>query len=301
MIKVSIPLAAALALSLPLVAQSRPEQPRVIDSTALLRDLSVLAADSMEGREAGTPGGARARAYLLDRLRALGLAPQLQSFDLPSRVGLAPREAVNVLAEIAGTAAGLGVIVVSAHYDHIGVGTGDVFNGADDNASGSAALLAFAAHLIKQPLTHRVVLAWWDAEEKGLLGAKAWVAAPTVPLERVALNVNMDMVGRNAAGELYVAGGAKYPALEPILRSVAAHALVTLKLGHDAGAAQDDWTMQSDQGVFHAKKIPFAYFGVEDHADYHKAGDEVTKIEPSFFVRAVETIMAALRALDRGV
>ncbi|MBX9929748.1 MAG: M20/M25/M40 family metallo-hydrolase [Gemmatimonadaceae bacterium] len=291
-------LVGALLAAPALTAQSRPWTPPAIDSAQLLRDLSVLAHDSMEGRDAGTPGGARARRYLTERLRAMGYTPTEHAFSFTSRRASEPRDGRSLLVRVPGRSDTTRVLVVSAHYDHVGVRDGVVFNGTDDNASGTAALLAIAQSLRKSPPAHTVLLAFWDAEEQGLRGARAWVDAPTIPLERVAANINMDMVGRNVAGELYVAGGAKYPRFSPFLDSLAVGAPVILKRGHDAGSPSDDWTNQSDQGAFHAKGIPFLYFGVEDHPDYHKATDDFETIVPGFYVRAVQTVLEAVRRVD---
>ena len=108
------------------------------------------------------------------------------------------------------------------------------------------------------------------------------------------------MVSRNDKDELYAAGASPYPQMRPLLEALVPRAAVTLRLGHDTGGGQDDWTSQSDQGAFHAAKIPFVYFGVEDHPDYHKATDDVERIQPSFYYRAVRTIGGFVEALDRS-
>jgi Zn-dependent M28 family amino/carboxypeptidase len=118
------------------------------------------------------------------------------------------------------------------------------------------------------------------------------------------LNVNMDMVGRNDAGELYVAGTHHYPQLLPFVERVAADAEVRLIPGHDTPNPErrsDDWTGSSDHGAFHAQGIPFLYFGVEDHPDYHRPTDELAGIQPGFYARAVRTVLAAVRLLDAGL
>jgi Zn-dependent M28 family amino/carboxypeptidase len=142
-----------------------------------------------------------------------------------------------------------------------------------------------------------------DAEESGLRGARAFVDSPPVPRDAMVLNLNMDMVSHSDRGELYAAGATPYPFLRPYLDSVAARAPIRLLQGHDrpVPTPQDDWTMQSDQGVFHRAGIPFVYFGVEDHPDYHRPSDEVRTITPEFFVGAVRTITDALRTLDRNL
>jgi Zn-dependent M28 family amino/carboxypeptidase len=175
-----------------------------------------------------------------------------------------------------------------------------VFNGADDNASGTAALLAIADHLRRNPPEHSVIIAALDAEESGLQGARAFVQDPPVAREAILANVNMDMLGRNDAGELWAAGTFHSPWLLPLVERVAQRAPVKLRIGHDRPgvAGQDDWTGASDHGPFHAAGIAFLYFGVEDHADYHRASDEAQGIQPDFYGRAVATVIDFLMELD---
>ncbi len=271
-----------------------------VDTAGLMATVRVLAADSMEGRRIGTPGGARARAYLLRRLAALGVSPLVAGYQEPFRV-TDSTGGVNLLGLIPGTRYPGRYIVLSAHYDHVGIKGGQIYNGADDNASGTAAVLAIAEALERTPLSHSVIVALLDGEESGLLGAKAFLAAKPVPVEAIALNVNLDMVSHSDSGDLWAAGTAQTPALRPVLDSLATVAPVHLRFGHDrAGVAgQQDWTNDSDHGPFHAAGIPFIYFGVEDHKDYHRPTDDPETITPAFFGRAVGTMLAALRRLDR--
>ena len=293
-------LAGALALGggwlLPLAAQRAPT-----DTAALLRTVRVLAADSMEGRQVGSPGSARARSYLLDRFRALRLNPVGSGFEhaftLPNGSGIG----VNVLAFVPGSGSSRSYLVLSAHYDHVGVREGEVYNGADDNASGVAALLAIAAALREKPLEHSLVLALFDGEEAGLLGARAFLASPPVPRAALALNVNLDMIGHSESNELWAAGGRHTPWLLPVLRGVKPAAPVRLQLGHDGSGPGKDWTGDSDHGVFHSAGIPFVYFGVEDHKNYHRPSDDPETLTPAFFAGAVKTILQALRALDGAI
>ena len=272
-----------------------------IDRDRLIADLRDLSADSMEGRATGTPGSEKARRFLDRAFAATGLEPVGDGFRHPFEIR---REngavtGVNFVGRLAGEDPAR-VIVVTAHYDHVGVRDGEVFNGADDNASGTAALLAMARALAGTTPDHTILFVATDAEEGGLRGARAFVADPPVDRAAIRLNINLDMVSRNEQGELWVAGTHHYPWLLPLVDSLAAAAPVTLRAGHDVpGTGSDDWTSASDHGPFHAAGIPFLYFGVEDHADYHRATDEFEKVEPDFYVRAVETVLAALRAADR--
>lgn len=287
-----------------LLAGSRPSEAQPFFSAdTLLMDVQILAADSLEGRRPGTPGALKARAYLEGRLAALGLRPFGGAFAHPftftPRRGGDPLQGVNLIGWIPGTAATDSFIVVTAHYDHVGVRDGVIYNGADDNASGTAAALALARAVKARPLRHSLIVALVDAEEMGLQGARAFVAQPPVPLERVRMNVNMDMVSRSEKGELYAVGTYHYPFLKPALEPVAAASAVRLLFGHDRPEqGQDDWTGASDHAAFHRAGIPFVYFGVEDHPGYHQPTDDADAITPAFFVEAVETIRQALYALD---
>lgn len=266
----------------------------------LLADLAWLSDDARAGRGTGTPENATVRDWLVGRFRDIGLEPAGDAYVHSFETGLG--EAANVVGVLPGRETGGRTIVVTAHFDHLGTRNGVVYNGADDNASGTAALLAAAAWFRAHPTRHRIVFAALDAEEVGLQGARALVAAPPVPLDDLAVNVNMDMVGRNERGELYAAGTYHTPALLEILAPIVDEAPVKLLFGHDRpGDGGNDWTRQSDHAAFHAQGIPFVYFGVEDHDDYHRPTDDVERIRPDFFVGAVETVIASVAAIDRSL
>ena len=275
-----------------------------IDSRSLARDVSVLAADSMAGRATGTAGNAAARAYILARFADAGLRPLASGYEAPFPIRGGeegePTRGINVVGQVRGSAMPERWIVVTAHYDHLGVSNGQTFNGADDNASGVAGLLALAEWAVRNPPRHSILFVAFDAEERGLVGARAFVASPPVPRSSMAINVNLDMIGRNDAGELYVAGTAHYPTLAPLVDSITATAPVRLLRGHDRPGSQpgDDWTSASDHAPFHQVGIPFLYFGVEDHADYHRPTDDAERIQPDFHARAVETVRRVIEALD---
>jgi Zn-dependent M28 family amino/carboxypeptidase len=259
----------------------------------------------MQGRLVGTPGSEKARAYILSRFKEIGLSPIgdkfEQTFSFAKRDG-STVQGTNLVARIKGTKPGK-ALVVSAHYDHLGVRNGEIYNGADDNASGVAGLLAVAEAFKAKPPKHDVILAVVDAEEGGLRGAKAFAAAPPVPLETIALNVNFDMLSKNAKNELYVAGTSPFPYLKPILVKVATTAPVTLKLGHDTDAdgKENNWTNQSDHYAFGEKGVPWVYFGVEDHPEYHKPTDDFATVPQDFFKRSVATVVQASQALEKNL
>ena len=279
--------------------------PASIGPDALMRHVSVLAHDSMQGRLAGTPENAEARAYVAAQFLAAGLRPVETGFEHPTTVARDTiiRRATNVVGLVRGRVNPDRYIVVTAHFDHVGVRNGEIYNGADDNASGTGALIEMARWFAANPPANSMLFVGLDFEEGGLIGARGFVAEPPVPLQSIALNVNMDMVGRNAKNEIYAAGTSHYPFLKPYLDSVATRAPITLRLGHDdpKGPPAEDWTSQSDHAAFHRAGIPFIYFGVEDHPDYHKPTDDVERLMPAFYAGAVTTILDALRTFDANL
>jgi Zn-dependent M28 family amino/carboxypeptidase len=275
--------------------------PRGVDAARLLEDVRQLSSDAMEGRGAGTKGGEAARAYVERRFTELGLKPFWSSFEQPFELKAAggTLKCANVVAYVRGSSQPDSLVVVTAHYDHLGVRGGKIYNGADDNASGVAVLMQLAAHFAREAPRHTLVFAALDAEEEGLVGARAFVKQLRAEKRDVALNINMDMVSHSDRGELYASGAYHTPALRPVLERVAAHAPARLLLGHDRPEqGHDDWTNQSDQYAFRQAGVPFVYFGVEDHKDYHKPTDDFETITPDFFVHAADTVLEAVRALD---
>lgn len=286
--------------------------PASISADSLMATVRTLASEEYQGRAAGSEGGAKARAFIRARFEAIALTPIGASlehtFTFTPKATPSRREAasalngVNLVGVCPGMESGLPAIVVSAHYDHLGIRDGKMYHGADDNASGVAVLLELAAQCMAQPFRHDLVFAAFDAEEAGLQGAAALLAEPTLPKDRIALNVNLDMVARGDKGEIYVSGLQHNPKLRPLLDPVASRAPIEVRFGHDVpGSGSDDWTMQSDHGPFHQAGIPFVYFGVEDHPDYHQPTDTADKINPDFFAKAAGVVLDALRALDEGL
>jgi hypothetical protein len=273
------------------------------DSARIMDDLRTLAHDTLEGRRTGEPGNRLARDYIRAGFRRAGLRPPpagyLQPFPLPERSSGDGDSATgaNVVGWVPGSDPSLGAIVLTAHFDHLGVRDGRIYNGADDNASGVAALLSLARYVARHPLRHTAVFAALDGEEMGLLGARAFLTSgwPRNPV----LNLNMDMVSRSDS-LLVVAGTHHYPRLRTFLDDVEGSPPVVLEFGYDEPGVEGrpDWTRSSDHGVFHERGIPFLYFGVEDHEDYHRPTDDFEKIDRAFFIGAVRTVLAATLTLD---
>jgi Zn-dependent M28 family amino/carboxypeptidase len=274
-----------------------------VDRDQLMADLRHLSSAEFEGRATGTPGGQKARAWVEEAFEHARLAPAGSSGYLEPFATKDHGEGANVVGRLPGTEPGLRTIVVSAHYDHLGRKNGTIYFGADDNASGTATLAAAARWFAAHPPRHPMVFVGFDAEEIGLLGSKAFVKSPLFDPAKTAIDVNLDMVSRNDHNEIYAAGVAQSPWLRPIIMDVQRRSGVTIKTGHDRPKKKhgdpDDWTNESDHGAFNDVHVPFLYFGVEDHADYHKPTDTADKIDPTFFGNTADMIIETLRTLDR--
>lgn len=296
---------AAVAFFLVRGPASGPYEPKLADGDRVLALTQALSTDDMRGRETGTPDAAAARALIKEkfvsaRLQAYQLAYEHAFMHGPLDDPDGQREGINLVGRIDGKSPDGPVMVVSAHYDHLPVDGDDIYNGADDNASGVAALVAIAEWFQDNPPDHTIIFAAFDAEETGLAGARDFVRNPPVPLEQIALNLNLDMVARADRGELYVVGTYHTPALVPLIEEIAKDAPLTLLMGHDRPEDGDqDWTLLSDHGPFHRAGKPFIYFGVEDHPDYHQPSDTFDKIDPEAFLRSVETIVMAAHMFDQ--
>lgn len=266
----------------------------------MLERIAFLASDEMGGRDTPSPGLEKAAGYLAREFERLGLVPGgdggtfLQRYPLPIR----PPEAANgttvrpvlppnVVAILPGSDPLLRRthVVLSAHMDHVGVGpphaSGDsIYNGADDNASGTAALVevaeAFAA--LSEPPARSLVLLAVSGEEKGLLGSRWFSENPPMPIASIVANLNIDMIGRNAPDSIVVIGQ-EYSSLGPLVREVAARR-------EDLGLVviPDPWPeerffFRSDHFNFARREIPALFFFAGTHEDYHRPSDEVEKID----------------------
>jgi len=262
--------------------------------TALLEHVKELSSDSYEGRETGTKGAEKAKTYIIAEFKKLGVKPLGKTFEqvFPMPEKAKAVQGKNILGLIKGSEKPNAYIVISAHYDHEGIKDGKIYNGADDDASGISALLAFAEYFKKYPPKHSVILAAFDAEEKGLLGSFYYVENSIVPKEQLKLNINMDMISRSDKKELYAVGPQHYPQYKSMIENVEKSGGIGLKIGHK------EWTFASDHAGFHKAKIPFIYFGVEDHKDYHKPTDDFENIHQVFYTNAVQTIIAFFKAVD---
>ena len=252
--------------------------------------IAFLASDALRGRDTPSPGLDSAAAYLVREFTRLGLqggageGQFIQRFPI-RRSG--PAVAPNVVAIFPGSDPTLRneYVVLSAHIDHVGVGRpvrGDsIYNGADDDASGTSALLevaeAFAS--MQQRPARSILFLGVSGEEKGLLGSAWFSDHPTVPIESIVANVNIDMIGRNAPDDVVVIGK-NYSSLGPLVEDVAAANRQLLGLTPaDDRWPQERFFFRSDHFNFARKEIPAVFFFAGTHEDYHEPSDEVELID----------------------
>lgn len=283
-----------------IVAMETQQKLFQFDANQLLLNIKTLSSDAFEGRETGTPGGIKAKDYIVNELEKLeveSLTPNFeQSFTFTARQK--EYNGINILGEVNGTEYPKSYIVISAHYDHLGVRNGTIYNGADDDASGVSAVLAFAEYFKKNPPKHAILLVLFDAEELGLQGSRYFVDNTIIPIENIRLNLNMDMLSRSDKNELYVTGARDNETFVSIISEQKSTSDFKFVMGHDSKDGREDWTYSSDHGSFLKKGIPFLYFGVEDHEDYHKSTDDYENIQPDFYVLSVENIISVFESID---
>lgn len=285
------------------------DQPERFSAGPAIDMLQALSADEMQGRKVGTEENAQARAMIIERLEALGVAAAGDGYEHPFTYGTfanpetgadsAPaKSGINVIGRIEGTSDSDISMIITAHYDHVGVIDGEIYNGADDNASGVVGLLAAAEYFSNQPPEHDVIFLFFDAEEDRLGGAIAFVADPFEPLDQVALNINFDMLSRGDNGILWASGTSHWPEMKPIMADLSARAPVDIQMGFDEGNGREDWTLLSDHAAFFRAGIPHIYFGVEDHPDYHKPTDDFERVDQDWFLRSVESVIMVASEMD---
>ena len=265
-------------------------------------DLQHLSSDQMAGRYPGSAGHQLAQHFIVERFVQLKLQPLQQDYRHPFEFNsgiFSTRQGVNLVAKLIGCRFPQSYVVVTAHYDHLNSHGGRVFNGADDNASGVAGILYLAATLSKKkcPAFSYVFIAT-DAEEHGLDGAKAWLKTEVIPLSSQILNINLDMISRGEKRQrLYLAGKRSLPALTALAGRQSGK--VKLILGHDRRSRvgsfaqareQVDWSNASDHAEFRRAGIPYMYFGVDVHPDYHTPTDDWQQIDPEYFKNALQLI-----------
>lgn len=263
--------------------------------------IAVLAHDSLRGRSTPSPGLEAAAAYLAREFERLGLEPRgdqgsyLQRYPLGNGNAARPP---NVVAVLPGADPQLRdtYIVFSAHMDHLGVGApnarGDsIYNGADDDASGTSAVIELAEAFAALPARPRRSLLFLavSGEEKQLAGSRYFTEHPPVPVTSLIANINIDMISRNAR-DTVVAIGQEYSSLGPEAQRIAReHPELGLTVAHDLWPAEGLF-FRSDHFNFARKQVPAIFFFAGLHEDYHQPSDEVERIDADKAARITRLI-----------
>lgn len=272
-----------------------PESILAITPEMIQADVDHLADDDYYGRYWLSPFARRAAKWIAEQMEAAGCEPLLPEdtwFQEVKTKDASP----NVVGMIRGTDPDAGYLMVGAHYDHLPPrrrGEDTIYNGADDNASGVAGMLAVARSLV--PLKHSmrasVVFIAFTGEEAGLKGSRHFTANSPVPLDSVRGLFNMDMISRGEEDLIFIDGAKQSPNLIKALKK--ANQEVGLRLKVDT---HPDWLRRSDQWPFLSKNVEAVLFSVEDHEDYHEVSDHADRILAPLAAKVARLV--ALATLD---
>jgi len=281
------------------------------DAQSLKRDINFLASDALEGRGTGTAGNDSAAAYIARRFGALDLQPLGASFEQSfvahplAAHGAEPATlpTQNVVGMLPGRDSALRgeFVIVGAHFDHLGRSSEGALDpdrrnvirhGADDNASGTAAVLELARMFAAKPTRRSLIFVTFSGEELGLLGSQFFVAHSPVPLDSAVAMINFDMVGRLRDDKLIVYGVATATELPTLLDSANVIGGSPLRI-----TALGDGYGPSDHSSFYARNIPVLHFFTDLHEDYHRAGDVASKVNASGEARVVNVAQRVIRAI----
>ncbi len=272
-----------------------------ITAKDLGKHLFVYASDEFEGRDTGEPGQKKAVNYLKDFYKSQGIASPLGGDDyfqeVPSeylsnnRRGRSLKDSENVVAYIKGTEKPDEIVVISAHLDHEGVKNGEIYNGADDDGSGTVAILEIAEAFKKAVEAGRgpkrsILFLHVTGEEKGLLGSKYYTENPIFPLKNTVTDLNIDMIGRiddrhkGNPNYVYLIGSDKLSTeLHNISEAInTKYTKIDLDYKYNDENDPNRFYYRSDHYNFAKHNIPIIFYFNGTHADYHQPSDTPDKI-----------------------
>lgn len=313
MSKASRCLAALFAVSVSAYATHAQAQATAADAGRIQRDIATLADDKWEGRQTCTPGNDSAAAYIARRFTSLRLTPAgdatgreyfhryvarptgAEKRGLPAQCNTK-----NVAAILRGTDPELAkeYVIIGAHYDHLGRSTDgaqdpnsvdSIRNGADDNASGTAGVMELARIFAAHPTKRSLLFVTFSGEEWGVLGSQKFVAE-AMPKGRMQAMVNFDMIGRLRGDSVLVFGTGTATEMRGILESQNTPKPLLVRFNPDGYGP-------SDHSSFYEKNIPVLHFFTREHEDYHKASDEVKKINAPGEARVLDYAARVIREL----
>ena len=256
------------------------------------RNLTYLAGPALHGRGSGTIDEYHAAQFIARKLERYGLAPAAEGGSYIQAATVHSRtisHTWNVLAQIEGTDETGQIILLSAHLDHFGVRNGKTYPGADDDASGTVAVMELARVLAKEPKPRRtIVFALWGSEEAGLLGARYFLQHPTFDLKQIIANLEFEMIGRAdpkvERDQLWLTGWERSD-LGPEL---AAHGA---KLTGDPHSDQNFFTRSDNYALARDGIVAQTVSSYGLHKDYHRPTDTLAKIDWQHLDRAIASMI----------
>ena len=283
-----------------------------IKADELKKNLMVIASDEMEGRQTGSEGQKKAGVYMIDYYKNLGVSypkalgsyyQKVPKEALKSRRGELP-DSENILAFIEGTEKPEEIIVISAHYDHVGNNNGVIYNGADDDGSGTVAVMEIAEAFQQAKKSGKgpkrsILFLHVTGEEHGLLGSKYYSENPVFDLKNTVANLNIDMIGRSdkeneGKNYVYVIGSDMLSTELKKINVAANKATQNLELNYKYDDPNDPMRLyyRSDHYNFAKHGIPVAFFFDGIHEDYHQPTDDPEKIDYPLLQKRAQLVFA---------
>lgn len=285
-----------------------------ITAAELKKNLYVIASDEMEGRETGSAGQKKAGEYMISyyKERGIGYPKQLGSYyqkvpaSFMNKNSWGPKleDSENILAYIPGSEKPNEIIVISAHYDHVGMKNGEIYNGADDDGSGTVAVMEIAeafkkAYDANMGPKRSVLFLHVTGEEHGLYGSEYYSLNPVFPLSNTVANLNIDMIGRDDPENrgkqyVYVIGSQMLSSDLKKISEESNRKTVNLELNYKYDDPKDPQMLyyRSDHYNFAKNNIPVAFYFDGIHEDYHKPTDTPDKIDYPLLQKRTQLIFA---------
>lgn len=276
--------------------------------------LYIVANDSMEGRNTGTEGQKKAGRYLISQYKAMGISypPAADGWYQPvpaeyMQRAFSPKlgNSENIWAFIPGSEKPDEILVISAHYDHVGTKNGEVYNGADDDGSGTTALLEIAQAFMKAKADgygpkRSILFLHVTGEEHGLHGSRYYSEHPLYPVANTIADLNIDMIGRrddahkDNGNYVYVIGSDRLSTDLHNINEAANEKYTHLKLDYTFNDRSDpnQFYYRSDHYNFAKLGIPIIFYFNGVHDDYHKPGDTPDKIEYDLQAKRAQLVFA---------
>ncbi|WP_294241472.1 MULTISPECIES: M28 family metallopeptidase [Chryseobacterium] len=284
-----------------------------IKAEDLKKNLYVIASDEMEGRDTGSPGQKRAGEYMVNYYKSLGISypkalgsyyQKVPADFMKKRGGGNLPDSENILAFIEGSEKPQEIVVISGHYDHVGTRNGVVYNGADDDGSGTVAVMEIAkafqaAKKAGNGPKRSILFLHVTGEEHGLFGSEYYTDHPVFPLANTVVDLNIDMIGRDDPENrgkqyVYVIGSEMLSSQLKVINEAANKMTNNLELNYRYDDPNDTERLyyRSDHYNFAKNNIPVAFFFDGIHEDYHKPTDDVEKIDYKLLAKRTQLVFA---------